>query len=194
MTQLGEPARLLKELLRLVLRHFGAASEHLDGDGPIELRVVAQIDRAISADAQGVPHLVAAESGRVAGTTLSVTGSVGGPSLSSPTRPVSLPESALVSSEVESAESDREATSVNGSSGSGSRVGCIAASSSRSGRLTVPITRAHARAIESDVAVGDPLAPDRRRRASGEPYPTRRGFQAGVNSVLPAKAKDYPRA
>ena len=51
-TQLGEPARLLKELIRLCLRHLRAASEHLDGDGPIELRVMAEIDSAITADAQ----------------------------------------------------------------------------------------------------------------------------------------------
>ena len=62
-TQLGEPARLLKEPLPLVRRHIGAASEHLDSDGPIELRVMAQIDNAITADAQSAPHLVAAESG-----------------------------------------------------------------------------------------------------------------------------------
>ena len=62
-TQLGEPARLLKELIRLFPRHFGAASEHLDGDWPIELRVMAQIDSAITANAQRAPHLVAAESG-----------------------------------------------------------------------------------------------------------------------------------
>jgi hypothetical protein len=41
-TQLGKPARLLKELLRLGLRRFGAAPEHLDGDRPVELRVVAR--------------------------------------------------------------------------------------------------------------------------------------------------------
>ena len=62
-TQLGEPARLLKELLRLFLLVFGAASEHLDGDGPIELGVMAQIDSAITADTQSASHLVAAERG-----------------------------------------------------------------------------------------------------------------------------------
>ncbi len=61
--QLGEPARLLEELLRLGLRHFGAASEDLDGHGPVELRVVAEVHRAEAAGPQGVPHLVAAEGG-----------------------------------------------------------------------------------------------------------------------------------
>ena len=62
--QLGEPAGLLEESLGLGLRHLGAAAEHLDGHGPVELRVVAEVHRAEAAGAQGVPHLVAAEGGR----------------------------------------------------------------------------------------------------------------------------------
>ena len=61
--QLGEPAGLLEEPLRLGLRHLGAASEDLDGHGPVELRVVAEVHRAEAAGPQGVPHLVAAEGG-----------------------------------------------------------------------------------------------------------------------------------
>ena len=59
-----EPAGLLEEPLRLGLRHLGAAAEDLDGHGPVELRVVAQVHRAEAAGPQDVPHLVAAEGGR----------------------------------------------------------------------------------------------------------------------------------
>ena len=59
-----EPAGLLEEPLRLGLRHLGAAAEDLDGDGPIELRVVTKVHRAEAAGPQDVPHLVAAEGGR----------------------------------------------------------------------------------------------------------------------------------
>ena len=62
--QLREPAGLLEESLRLGLRHLGAAAEDLDGHGPVELRVVAEVHRAEAAGPQGVPHLVAAEGGR----------------------------------------------------------------------------------------------------------------------------------
>ena len=61
--QLREPAGLLEESLRLGLRHLGAAAEDLDGHGPVELRVVAEVNRAEAAGSQGVPHLVAAEGG-----------------------------------------------------------------------------------------------------------------------------------
>src|SRR3954453_19483928 len=63
LAQLGEPARLLEELLRLGLRHPGAAPEDLDGHGTVELRVVAEVNRTEAAGPQGVPHLVAAEAG-----------------------------------------------------------------------------------------------------------------------------------
>ena len=61
--QLGEPAGLLEESLGLGVRHVGAAAEDLDGHGPVELRVVAEVHRAEAAGSQGVPHLVAAEGG-----------------------------------------------------------------------------------------------------------------------------------
>ena len=61
--QLGEPAGLLEESLRLGLRHLGAAAEDLDGHGPVELGVVAEVHGAEAAGPQGVPHLVAAEGG-----------------------------------------------------------------------------------------------------------------------------------
>ena len=44
--QLGESARLLEEPLRLAWPRPGAASEDLDGHGPVELRVVAEVHRA----------------------------------------------------------------------------------------------------------------------------------------------------
>jgi hypothetical protein len=59
-----EPAGLLEESLRLGLRRLGAAAEDLDGHGPVELRVVAEVHRAVAAGPQGAPHLVAAEGGR----------------------------------------------------------------------------------------------------------------------------------
>ena len=62
--QLGEPASFLEESLGLGLRHPGAAAEDLDGHGPVELCVVAEVHRAEAAGAQGAPHLVAAEGGR----------------------------------------------------------------------------------------------------------------------------------
>ena len=63
MAQLGEPAGLLEKSLGLGLRHVGAAAKDLDGHGPVELRVVAEVHRAEAAGSQGVPHLVAAEGG-----------------------------------------------------------------------------------------------------------------------------------
>ena len=59
-----EPAGLLEEALGLGVRHVGAAAEDLDGHGPVELRVVAEVHRAEAAGSQDVPHLVAAEGGR----------------------------------------------------------------------------------------------------------------------------------
>ena len=61
--QPGEPAGLLEESLGLGVRHVGAAAQDLDGHGPVELRVVAEVHRAEAAGSQGVPHLVAAEGG-----------------------------------------------------------------------------------------------------------------------------------
>ena len=61
--QLGEPSGLLEEPFRLGLRHVGPTAEHLDGHGPVELRVVAEVHGAEAARPQGAPHLVAAEGG-----------------------------------------------------------------------------------------------------------------------------------
>ena len=46
------------------VRHLGAAVLDFDRDGPVELRVVAEVHRAEAARSQGAPHRVAAEGGR----------------------------------------------------------------------------------------------------------------------------------
>ena len=63
MAQLREPAGFLEKSLHAGLRHVGAAAEDLDGDGPVELRVLAEVNRAEAPGSQGVPHPIAAESG-----------------------------------------------------------------------------------------------------------------------------------
>jgi hypothetical protein len=59
-----EPAGLLEKSLRFTSRHLGAAAKHLDGHGPVELRVVAEVHGAEAASSQGAPNLVSAEGGR----------------------------------------------------------------------------------------------------------------------------------
>ena len=63
MAQLREPAGFLEKSLRPGLRHLGAAAEDLDGHGPVELRVLAEVNRSEAPASQGVPHPVAAEGG-----------------------------------------------------------------------------------------------------------------------------------
>ena len=63
MVQLREPPRLLPRPFG-VSPLSGRGAQHLDGDGPIELAIVAQIDGAEAAGPQETPHLIAAEGRR----------------------------------------------------------------------------------------------------------------------------------
>ena len=114
--QPGEPAGLLEESLGLGVRHVGAAAEDLDGHGPVELRVVAEVHRAEAAGSQGAPHLVAAEGGG-SGRPSSSPAAAGGPGVRSVVRSDSLPGSGGLTAGLGSAESDCTATSPEGSSG-----------------------------------------------------------------------------
>src|SRR5215472_7156695 len=59
--QLGEPPRLLQGRFALHLRRAGLGAQHLDGHGPIELGIVAEVDGAEASRPQAAPHLVTAE-------------------------------------------------------------------------------------------------------------------------------------
>ena len=62
MAQLREPAGFLEKSLCRGLAHtVGAAAEDLDGHGPIELRVLAEVNRSETPVSQRVPHAIAAE-------------------------------------------------------------------------------------------------------------------------------------
>ena len=61
MPEPSEPARFLEEPIRLRLQPTGAGMQHLDGDGPIELAVVAEVYDAEAAGTKRAPHLVTTE-------------------------------------------------------------------------------------------------------------------------------------
>ncbi len=137
-----EPAGLLEEPLCLGLRHLGAAAEDLDGHGPVELRVVAQVHRAEAAGPQDVAHLVTAEgSRRGRGVPPSSPARPADRGVRSVVRSDSLPGSGLPKAGLRSAESDCTATSPEGSSRWGLPVGCKVVSSSRVRPATAPIAR-----------------------------------------------------
>ena len=64
MAQLGEPARFLQRRVGISQRRCGSGAKHLDGHGPIELRVVAEVHFAEPAGPQRTPHLIASEGRR----------------------------------------------------------------------------------------------------------------------------------
>src|SRR5262249_51808266 len=63
MAEPGEAAGLLEESLGCRALLVEAAAKNLDGHGPVELRVVAEVHRAEPAGSQRLPHLIAAEGG-----------------------------------------------------------------------------------------------------------------------------------
>ena len=108
----------------------GAAAEDLDGHGPVELRVVAEVDRP---EAAGSPGRSAPGSGRRRrgagpGASRFVAAPAGGPGVRSVVRSDTPPDSPGPTAGLGSAESDCTATSPEGSGGKGSPVGCNAAS------------------------------------------------------------------
>ena len=63
-SQAGQLAGFAEQAVGLCGRYVGAAAENLDGDGPIELRVVPQVDRAERPFSQPLSHLIAAKRSR----------------------------------------------------------------------------------------------------------------------------------
>ena len=95
---------------------LGAAAEDLDGHGPVELRVVAEVHRAEAAGPQGVPHLVAAEGGgRGRGVPLRLPARPADPASGPRSDPTRSPAPAGLTAGPGSEESDCTATSPEGS-------------------------------------------------------------------------------
>ncbi len=62
--QPGQAAGLAEQAVGFRSRNVGAATEYLDGDLPIELCIVPQVDRAKRPLSQPLSHLIATEGSR----------------------------------------------------------------------------------------------------------------------------------